>query len=482
MMTSKIKNVFLGLLTLVLINSCNLINSSNSSSSSVVSNGSSISISSNNILTANLLSINDTHGRLLSTGGEIGMDKVSGNIKKMEANKGEYIKIANGDIFQGTYESNVLYGRPMIDCLNEMNFDCLVIGNHEFDWGIDKIAAYKDGNLENGEANFDFLTCNIVYKESNMPLTWAEPYIIKESEGGAKVGIIGAIGEYLTSSISGSRIKDYDFLDPVPLIETYAKELRDEEKCDIVVVAIHEYERSTCERIASLTNSSRIDGIFTAHTHSKVNETAGSKKIPVLQGACNNEYLAIMNFEVENGVVRTNKVLLSNSSASSDSKINTIVNSYVNGELKTKGEEVIGYNSSYKSAAYMAQVFVNAMHEIYGGDVAISNKAREPLDQGNITIKEMYQVFPFDNMIIKAKISGEKLIGFYNYAYSIYYSEGFNINDIKANETYEIVIIDYVYDNERNTNYFSQDPSIRVEQNQYMRDFMIDYIKEKENI
>ncbi|MCK7488373.1 MAG: hypothetical protein MZU97_24905 [Bacillus subtilis] len=35
---------------------------------------------------------------------------------------------------------------PIIESLNAMQFDAFVLGNHEFDWGIDKIANYKDGN------------------------------------------------------------------------------------------------------------------------------------------------------------------------------------------------------------------------------------------------------------------------------------------------------------------------------------------------
>ena len=72
-----------------------------------------------------------------------------------------------------------------------MEFDAFVIGNHEFDWGLDKIARYADGDPENGEADFPFLAANIVCEGKK--LDWTEDYVIVEREG-FKIGIIGVIG------------------------------------------------------------------------------------------------------------------------------------------------------------------------------------------------------------------------------------------------------------------------------------------------
>ena len=55
----------------------------------------------------------------------------------------DYILIHNGDAFQGSYVSGTYYGLPLVEAFNVIGFDCFVIGNHEFDWGIEKIAAYK---------------------------------------------------------------------------------------------------------------------------------------------------------------------------------------------------------------------------------------------------------------------------------------------------------------------------------------------------
>lgn len=459
------------------------LNSSTVSSSIVSSSSSSSSSSSTEKLYANLVSANDIHGRVVTEYdkygkiSEYGIDILAGKINDLEKKYGDFVKIANGDIFQGKFESNILYGRPILDCLNEMEFDAFVIGNHEFDWGLDKIAAYNDGDLTNGEAEFPFLSCNIAYKSNNQLLEWTEPYTIVENNGN-KVGLIGAIGTKLTSSINANMLKDYVFLDAASQIKKYAEEIREKHDVDYVVLAIHDHNEEVLREIGMYRGKSKINAIFTAHTHRREDGVNGVS-VPVLQGGGENKYVSVIRLKDS----LYHKSIDSLSGHISDSKIKSIIDSYVQGEISNKGNEVIGYNSAYKNTGDMAIILANVMKEKFDADVGITNYAREALYAGDILLREMYEVFPFDNMIIKATISGRTLRSFVNYAHSsIYYDEEFTLSNIQDSETYTIAIIDYVYDNERYREYFDSNPEVRVEQNVYMRDLMIDYIKEVKNI
>ena len=86
--------------------------------------------------------------------------------------------LSSGDMFQGSAISNMTQGGVVVEAMNEIGFDAMTIGNHEFDWGIDKIAAYNDGDEKNGEADFPFLSCNIVYKSNNQLLSCKKTWII----------------------------------------------------------------------------------------------------------------------------------------------------------------------------------------------------------------------------------------------------------------------------------------------------------------
>ena len=112
----------------------------------------------------NFLMINDTHGAFLDSTDGNSIGRVDTLLDNLTNKNGQYISIVNGDAFQGTYVSSTLYGRPLVDAYNAMNLTAFVVGNHDFDWGIDKMAAYKDGDISNGEANFPFLGANIYIK------------------------------------------------------------------------------------------------------------------------------------------------------------------------------------------------------------------------------------------------------------------------------------------------------------------------------
>ncbi|MBO7086162.1 MAG: hypothetical protein J6W25_03500, partial [Bacilli bacterium] len=82
--------------------------------------------------TVNFFTVNDIHGRLITdseVGIEAGLDKVSTLLKQLTS-ADDYIKISNGDMFQGSQFSNSLYGLPAIEWMNLENFDCFVLGNH----------------------------------------------------------------------------------------------------------------------------------------------------------------------------------------------------------------------------------------------------------------------------------------------------------------------------------------------------------------
>ena len=396
----------------------------------------------------NIFSINDTHGAVSTNANVTGLDKVETLINSLETDT-DYIKVANGDIFQGGYASNVTRGRIFIDVLNEMDFDCFVIGNHEFDWGIEKISVYNDDIIENGEADFPFLGANIVKKSTSTMPEWLEEYTIIENNG-LKVGIIGVIGERLTSSISAEYIEDYKFLDPVPIVENLSRKLRSELNCDSVIVAIHEYETSTNDRLAKLSGDSRIDAILCAHTHQKINETvtrSDSYKIPVLQSNTKNITVGSINLEFNNGeITKTSTNHYYPSNYSSSTNILDIINNYK--DIILEGEKVIGNTNSKLSKTRLGYLAADGMVEFTNSDFACLNTGgvRSTIDAGSITMEDVYEVFPFDNNLIIVEMSGSTLKSFYNTADGyLYFSNNLNINNINNSTIYKICVIDYVY-------------------------------------
>ena len=53
----------------------------------------------------------------------------------------------SGDIYQGTPHSNLTYGAALRAAYDEMGYDAVGLGNHEFDWDVTTYAADAEGTM-----------------------------------------------------------------------------------------------------------------------------------------------------------------------------------------------------------------------------------------------------------------------------------------------------------------------------------------------
>ena len=395
-----------------------------------------------------LFSINDTHGSLItdSSTSTVGLDKVTTIINSFTD---DHILIANGDIFQGSYISNTLRGRPAVEWMNYMEFDCFVLGNHEFDWGLEEIYAYKDGDPSNGEANFPFLGCNIYYSSDLTRVEWVDPYVIVENNG-YKVGIIGAIGEDYTDSIIASIANNYRFVDPVPLIKEYAKELRSKKDCDVVIVSIHAYETYTNNRIADLSGESRIDAIVCGHTHYDEEDyltRADGYKIPVIESRSNNYSVGSIKLTMTNDLASSGKVThYTPSNYASNTAAYNLLKTFAD-QVEADGNRVIGYTSKTLYKDQVGPWMCDAAREYYNCDYAIVNTGgvRASINSGEITYADVFKVFPFDNTFVICQMTGSQL-KYYDNGYC-YFDNSYSSSSISNSKTYTVAIVNYEFEN-----------------------------------
>ena len=424
--------------------------------------------------------INDTHGAFIDSADAVSIGRVDTLVDTLTAKDGEYIKIHNGDAFQGSYISGMTYGLPLIEAFNAIEFDCFVLGNHEFDWGIDKIAAYADGDTSNGEANFPFLGANIYKSGTTERPDWIDAYTIV-NYGQIQVGIIGVMGPTQESSILTRYVEDYNFVDPIDIIKKYSKELRTEKGCEVVVVATHEYDSSLNNRIASLKDDSKIDSIFCAHTHQRINETVNrydGKKIPVVQNSHKNNSATAVTINLDNQYEMTSSSVKQYfpSSYAISSEIQVLINKYQ--DYIDDSNEVLGTTSQYISKSQLGKYAADAMidyiynESLFDGkiDMAMMNTGgiRATIDSGEITKADIFEVFPFNNIVILVNIDGASLKSIYNsnksYLYVDFADSISSINNVKDNEIYQLAVIDYVFE----STYSSYDPFDRLNPSQYI--------------
>ena len=439
----------------------------------------------------NFLMINDTHGAFVDTSSGYSIGRVDTLVDELTAQNGDYILIHNGDAFQGSYVCSTLYGLPLVEAFNQMNFDCFVLGNHEFDWGIDKIAAYADGNPANGEANFPFLGANIYYKGTSTRPNWIDAYTVVEY-GDLKVGIIGVMGETHETSILTKYVADYDFVNPINIIKEHATTLRTTLDCDVVVVASHDYDETLNSKIASLSGNAEIDAIFCAHTHQQINQTltrSDGEKIAVVQNTHKNNLASEVIIELDdNGEYGGFKnAFYSPSRYAISSDITTVINKYQ--YLIDEADESLGTVNSYLNKSTLGNYATDAMlnwnyegYDFGGIDITIINTAgiRATISSGEITRADVFEVFPFNNTIVLVNMSGKDLKSLCkknsSYLYIGVSKEIGSYSQLNDNTIYQLAVIDYVFEGTYYTEFDKLSKNDYIETSIVLRDQLIEYL------
>ena len=211
------------------------------------------------------------------------------------ANPGRVILVDSGDLFQGTLESNLFEGEPVVRAYNAIGYTAAAVGNHEFDFGPvgpdpvplhpgeDPLGALKKNA---SAATFKFLSANMTEKATGKTPPWAQPSMIVNVDG-AKLGIIGISTPDTPNTTVGANITALDFGDPVAATLREATALR-AAGADAVIVIAHmggrcadtsnPLDASSCEPqheamqyLAKLPPGT-IDAYFGGHTHADMRQ------------------------------------------------------------------------------------------------------------------------------------------------------------------------------------------------------------------
>ena len=388
-------------------------------------------------------------------------------------------------MMQGSAFSNMLIGEPAVASLNEMNFDCFVIGNHEFDWGIEKLNDYKDNDLSNGELNCPFLGANIVDKNNERP-SFIEPYTIV-NKGDMKVGIIGVIGDGLESSISKVSLGDYHFTSTEEAVKKYSEELLNK-NVDTIIVASHAHDEGFNEKY---TTNLKVDCIINAHDHQDVNYTIkrkDGKYVPVIESRTKNITIGkvVLNYDENKNYLNSSISHFYPSDYDEDAALKNLMNIYYE-VVSDYQDEVIGFKANGFSKEEIATATCTYIANKYEVDLVFVNTGgvRSAVKSSSITKESVFEVFPFDNELYEISIKGnilKKMISnkymtnyFYNNS-NIGLGTTYDFNNIDVNKLYKVMTVDYVATKSYMESYFSPSYNL-IKTGCYIRHEAIECIK-----
>lgn len=148
-------------------------------------------------MTISILHTTDLHGHILPTTDYHGRPDLGGfarcvtQINRWRAENPNSLLLDVGDLYQGTQFALADKGSAMIDLLNLLRYDAWIIGNHEFDWGIDPfIEAVQRSAMPVLAANTLLSGRPAGLSDSPHPLGKIKPFILREFAG-IKIAVVG---------------------------------------------------------------------------------------------------------------------------------------------------------------------------------------------------------------------------------------------------------------------------------------------------
>lgn len=377
------------------------------------------------LISLDIYSVNDFHGTLLAAGKNPGMAKLGKYLKDQKAKnqKGTLI-LSAGDMFQGSMDSNLLYGKPVVDAMNEIGFDAMTIGNHEFDWGFEKVNDWMKA------AKFDFIATNIIDNNTGKPVDYLKPYVIYERNG-VKVGVIGLATPETAYKTSPKLVANYTFEDPVKIVNEMVPLLK-KEGAEVIVVLSHlgadmnkETGEVTGEAVELAKGLEGVDAIISGHTHRTVAGIVND--IPIVQAYYNGREAGHVNLlysKDEKKVVEKtveSVSIMAIEGLIDDEEVKAIVDKYQVEIAPVKnlvlGKTVNELNHDRYKNSILGQWSTDVMREATGVDIAFQNGGglRTSIAAGDITMGNLYEVMPFDNTLFTVELTGKQVIDVLNH-------------------------------------------------------------------
>lgn len=355
-----------------------------------------------------------------------GYAKLAGVRSNYRKNNNYVATVSCGDFIQGDIVGTVTRGEGIIDIMNYVGYDVVTLGNHEFDFGMEQMLSLTE------RLKADVVNANFSDLRSGKLLF--EPYTIKRF-GNVDVAFIGVTTPSTVSSVAYTTFTDetgkviYSFNDDnfYEKIQRHIIEAR-ATGADYVVVLSHlgdSGEGGYPSSIGLIQNTIGIDAVLDGHDHSVIPDTA------ILNGAGEKVLLSSTGTAFANVGVLTistggefSSQLVATEDCDADSKVQAYVEQ-IKEEAMAAGERVIGKSDVTlfmrddsgtrivrTQETALGNFCADALRSVLGSDVAFVNGGaiRANIPQGDISYNTLMKVFPYNNSVCTATMTGRQIM------------------------------------------------------------------------
>ena len=390
--------------------------------------------SADELKTVSIFYTTDLHGHILPTVSYGGWEDVGGfarcasQIRKWRRDNPDSLLIDVGDLYQGTHVSKSSGSTLMIDLLEKLDYDAWVIGNHEFDWGLEPLSkAVQASTMPVLSANALLGDRPAWLDNRGHPLRNVLPYILKEV-GGFKIAVVGATTPGLPFWLHPQLLEDFSASPPAAAVKRAVADAR-AAGAHAVIVAGHmglkQSEDDYANPVREVVQASEPDVYIAGHTHKDMPSVPLGKVLYTQAGyhglhagrldlafsrstgklVDKRAFTVLMDrrFDLDPVVLDRSKEALARSQRALASSVGRLGEEVTSEQADrcspSAAHRLIG--SAIKSALSSRQIEIDAVfHGVFSGD---------PLPAGPVTLEDLWRFIPYENMVVTARITVREL-------------------------------------------------------------------------
>jgi 2',3'-cyclic-nucleotide 2'-phosphodiesterase (5'-nucleotidase family) len=321
--------------------------------------------------------------------------------------RGPKLLLDAGDWYQGTPEGTLSKGRIPVELFNALGYDALAPGNHEYDSGVSSLRELIS------RADMPVLSAN-TFENGRRP-AWLKPWIVKDVEG-VKVGLFGLTTSKTPRLNLPANVAGLEFRGEIESAKEAVAALRKAGATVIIAVTHVGFESKTSAPFVSEQRLAHevegIDLIVGGHTHVPIppfrDAAHGTLLTSTGMGLKN---LGEVALEIDRGtgkVLKSRGRLIELKEVEPDAEVQRLVEKRRASEYdvviatataplrrRADGESAIG---SWMTDCLRDWAKVGAAFQNGGG-------IRADIDEGPVTRRELFNVMPFDNKVVKLTLT-----------------------------------------------------------------------------
>lgn len=354
-----------------------------------------------------VLHTNDIHGHIeaYERGGLEKIAHLVRNFRRLFPD--QVVLLDGGDTSLGTPLSGEFHGKPTAEIMASMKYDAITLGNHEFNWGKEKMRALTQG------MKTPVLCANLVTNDGSPP-PYPPSTIIERN--GVRIGVIGLVTPDTYRRAPAHATAGWTFLPTVTAFQSARPELGE---VDLTLALTHiglDADKKLAQGVPEL------DLIVGGHSHTPLHKVVYESQTPIVQAGCYGEYLGVLELTVDTEKKKTQvtgyTLFPFDSTSPNDKVAHDIVESYAQ-ELRPRMAEVLAevrdplskrpVDSGFDTPLgnFISDVFRTQART----DIALYNRGGVRFDMlaGPLKVETIYKLFPFDDPVVVLEARGDEI-------------------------------------------------------------------------